>query len=361
MRKIGILTVHRACNYGAVLQCYALQNYLIEQGYQVEIIDYRPSTTERRYALLRYSFSIRGAYHLLRQIFKFRVIHKRYQRKKIFNEFIKSDLRLSKKQYNRTIKSEGNYDYYIIGSDQLWNPVINGINKTFWGDFKTKEKAKKITYAVSSAYYSYNYDQLQYIEKQLNAFSYISVREKQLREYLQDTLMVNSQVVCDPVLLIKRQTWEKMAITPKVDSYVLAFFPKDSVMSIASKIASSKQIKLKAIVSDYNNDILKKNCEICSVHEFLGLFKQASVIVASSYHAVLFSIIFNREFYYLKWDSRSDTRVISILESIGLEDRAIESIDDIKDIESKIDYLLVEQKLDLLRTDSKNFLNEALN
>lgn len=51
MKKIGILTFHRANNYGAVLQNYALQQALINLAVEVETIDYRCNDIENAYKL----------------------------------------------------------------------------------------------------------------------------------------------------------------------------------------------------------------------------------------------------------------------------------------------------------------------
>lgn len=181
--RIGILTFHRACNYGAVLQCYALQQFLVSEGHDVEVVDYRQRDVERVYAVFR-------PWHWIKQVLRCRKyafvylyrIPQRIRAKVSFGLFLSKYLKLSK-PCTLADMPQG-YDLYVIGSDQLWNQHITwGIDQVYWGNFDAGN-AKLITYAVSSSMKCFEKIDHRYIKESIKRFSAISCREKCLCDYL---------------------------------------------------------------------------------------------------------------------------------------------------------------------------------
>ena len=149
--KIGLLTFHCAHNYGAVLQCYALQETLISMGHEVEVINYRPKyliASYKRFELHRF-ISLNLINSLKNSIKEALLAGRRFRRYKAFEEFITNRLNLSERVNANNIPSK--YDIYIIGSDQIWNPKITkGFDSVYWGQFKfPKERRRYIAYAAS--------------------------------------------------------------------------------------------------------------------------------------------------------------------------------------------------------------------
>ena len=126
--KIGLITFHRAINYGAVLQCYALQETLIKMGHKVEVIDYRQPMIEKAYKCIKWDW-------LAKKIIKFwklpgylKVIFQNIKQRKRFLDFIYSYLNINNSHLDSVIQN--GYDYYVIGSDQLFNiKITNGLDK----------------------------------------------------------------------------------------------------------------------------------------------------------------------------------------------------------------------------------------
>ena len=136
--KIGILTFHRTLNYGAVLQCYALQELFRQRGHQVEVIDYRIQSVENERKLISLSilksskgFVIKIKY-LVRNLLTYRTRKKAISS---FNSFIERRLELSS-PVEGIDGVPSNYDCILFGSDQIWNPKLcGGFDPVFWGQF----------------------------------------------------------------------------------------------------------------------------------------------------------------------------------------------------------------------------------
>ena len=137
--NIGIITFHFAHNYGAVLQCYALQEYLKSNGHHVNIIDYKPIAIAKHYDVIRtYAIKTYNPHVIISNLAS--AIFAGYKRAYRFNSFINNNLQTT------TIRQE--YDLIIYGSDQIWNNNINNNDKTYWG-YNDFTKIKSITYSAS--------------------------------------------------------------------------------------------------------------------------------------------------------------------------------------------------------------------
>ena len=214
-KKIGILTYHRAYNYGAVLQAYALQSAIQNINYNVEIIDYCCDYIEKI-----------GSEKSIKNIIKFILSGRRInQTKKKFVKFRNDKLNLSNNDFNRdTIKEIADlYDIYIVGSDQVWNYQGSNFDKTYFLDF-VKQNTKKKSYAASFGIskippkYEKEYIRL------LNKFSDISVREKQGINIINNLLGKDCELVLDPTLLLSKKEWkEKTSISNRIikEKYLL--------------------------------------------------------------------------------------------------------------------------------------------
>lgn len=372
--KIGIITFHCAHNYGAVLQAYALQEQLVDLGYDVEVINYRPQILTLGYE--RSIFWYRPYKKIVRQMLSFvkmimSVVVRNItqpqmrsiinERRKGFSSFINNKLRLSEKTYKKSFSKQLDYDCYIIGSDQVWNiSITNGFDPVFWGNFDMKKGSKIISYAASMSNYNLTDEQKNEMKTLLSKFSAISVREKDVEDFLLD-LDVKSNVVFDPTLLVKNDTWIKIANTPQTkDKYVLVYTMGllNDELRIANKIAQQIGASVEVLIGDEKSFNKKYPLISASPEEFLGYFQNASFVVTSSFHGTSFSISFNKPFYSLARGNDKDSRQSTLLMNLGLEDRFINKDDapGYKDI----DYTIVNQKWNNLQEVSLNFLSSQL-
>ena len=203
--KIGILTFHRSYNNGAILQAYALASKLNEFGADAEIIDFRNAEIEEPTRLIQ-----KKDKKNLKLIAK--IIY-RYLRHKQIDRFIKKNLPLSGPVSSDSdfINISDNYDRYITGSDQVWNNSHIKGHKCFFLDF-VKDNNKKYSYAASiggdekkasetiGLYSSY-----------LEMYEAISLRETNIKDCFIASFGNKVRCDVDPVLLLKKEKWEKIA------------------------------------------------------------------------------------------------------------------------------------------------------
>lgn len=361
--KIGILTFHCAHNYGAVLQCYALQETVKQMGHDVEVIDYRP-----QYLLTPYNIfnkhrilsknPILVIKHCIREIFILAVRLKRY---KAFNKFIVDRLKLSHPIIKHDIPDS--YDTYIMGSDQIWNPqMTQGFDPIYFGYFEFQKGPKKyISYAASMETKLLDDKSTNFYLDALNNFDAISVRETRLAELLQPFTTKKIETVLDPTLLVDRSIWNRIALQPSIKrKYVLVYQVRynKNTLCIAHYIAN----QIDAIVIEitaFPSMFSKYKLQSSSPEEFLGLVSNAACVITTSFHGTAFSIIFNRPFYCLQLEDEGDTRAQSLLKSIGLCDRMIKSNESPKFTE--IDYNdEINKRIFQLREDSLNYLRNNI-
>lgn len=359
---IGILTFHRAINYGAVLQCFALYKTLKNLGHDVEVIDYRPKYIER-YRVLFYKKDFlrqRGIGKIRYLLSCLLTIASKKQVSSRFDRFIKKFIRTSNTV--RSIKDIPNdYDVIFFGSDQIWGPEHSGgLDPIYYGQFP-KNKSKFLAYAASIARTNLIEGET-FIEfnRYIRSFDKISTREKLLQDFLLEKCLINSQVVCDPSLLLERSEYEKLAKKPRESNYVLLFclVDEEEGYCFAQRIAKqmgAKVIQLKAVVSPvYYKSYIRGSV---SIEDFLGYILKAQCVVTNSFHATSFSIILGKDFYTLSRSVKNE-RSQFLLDKLNLSDRLVDSGQNISF--KPIDYEGIDLKIDAFRKESLNFILDAL-
>lgn len=362
--RIGILTFHRAINYGAVIQCYALYKTLLNQGHDVEIIDYRPKYIEK-YRMLFYKNDFDNAKGILGKI-KYVLsclclIYPKYRTNTKFDNFIKERLRLSSPVYNET-QIPRYYDVVVFGSDQIWNPAIcEGLDKLYWGQFH-KGQMTFVGYALSVGRLELFTPQLlPTIVKYLDNYDYISVRENNLQHFIQQESNREATLVCDPSLLLNKKEYEKLTVPPKESKYVLLFcleknpYAKKFANNIAKQIAGSV-VQIGANVNPFRRCLdYTRSC--LSPVEFLSYIRYADCIVTDSFHATSFSIIMHRNFYTLK-KQNNNARLETILETVGLADRLVLANTLVH--YSPVSWLGVDNKIENYKRSSLEYIKTCL-
>lgn len=370
--KIGILTLHYIPNYGAVLQCYALQEYLEQYG-NVELIDYRQLEREQNFSnkgyieFCREQKSIIGIIKLPYKCWKNRYIHSfRKQLEKFYAEKYRLTFYTQKNGLNQITKK---FDAMVIGSDQVWNPKVLDNDYSLMLNFY---KGLKYSYASSIGVdkISRN-DELQY-KKYLSEFRYISCREKtgcELVNRIFDYKICEN--VLDPTLLLNQEYWytfcasqetnhEKemkyvMLYTVKVDEYIVEF---------AQKLAKEKGIQLVCVASPgvyTNQKVIRKLKGVCSVspEKWVALVKNANYIVTNSFHGVAFAINLEKQ-CFIHMDKNIDknctnSRLENIIEMFHLNDSVIEQNKSNKYC-VRMNYESINQILEVKREESTRYI-----
>lgn len=361
--KIGILTFHRAHNYGAVLQCYALQELLRSLGHIVQVIDYRPAYIEDAYKLLPNRRSESNS-HL--HLFKLKIrdivlLPVRYIRAKRFDAFLNKHLNLSDPVCGKNIPLD--YDVYIVGSDQIWNKSITkGYDKIYFCDFQfEKQNRKYIAYAASTELADISVDDMSSLDLCINRFNAVSVRETGLADFIKQNLNKSVDTVIDPTLLHDKYFWDKI-VESKEDrgDYILLYQARYNAELVQKAEGIAKAMNCKLIeMSAWTIPLSRMHKEgMCaSPLEFIDLIKNAKLVLNTSFHGTAFSVIYGVPFYYVALSDGWDLRATSLLGELNLKSRILSLEECSADIcQNQLDYSQSYELLASLQERSKQFL-----
>lgn len=352
--RVGILTVHRAINIGAVLQAYALQEVLRELGYNAYVINYVQEKVERT-DREKYDFKkqINLLCHLhLRGFLFYRSLKTRVaSRYKVFDDFLSDYLYLTDKCDSHSIPAD--FDAYVIGSDQLWNSNIFGYqDNVFWGNFKRKQNCKVFAYADSTTVDNLKNTPFEFIDKSLGNFNDISVREEEVADYINTTFSILKpvQLVLDPTLIVNKSVWEKMR-TRKYsnEKYVLVYAARPYQKNPNVMMNQAKELAKELGCSVKTMDIQK-------ISDFVDLISNAQYVISSSYHGIVFSLIFNRPLYAIMYGDNQDARYVNILRLLHA-DKMLAGIEE-KLHPQMVDYAKINMRINKFALLSKNFLKQ---
>lgn len=349
MKKIGIVTFHRALNYGAVLQSYALQRTIASAGADCEIVDYICPKITLDYKPFRiYKDAILKS--ALKSVIMF---NRRLKRKNAFKSFFDNYLVKSPKQYTPedlpSLKDD--YDLFVAGSDQVWSPGCVGFDAAYFLTFANDEQ--KYSYAASFAVKELPASLIEEYKKRLSGFQGFSVREANGEKLVEELVGKKATTHLDPTLLITAEEWSKIAVEKLNKPYILVFTanPQVSLMDFAVKLSKEKKLPI-YYISDAPH--IKKNginyITSPSVEEFVGYFKNAQYVVTNSFHGTAFSVIFNRNlFVEFKNKCGRNIRSEGLLKLLGIEREIIDG----RCEETPIDWSAVNEKI---KEQSKNSL-----
>ena len=378
--KIGIITLyHNSYNYGGILQAFALCRILQRNGVQPEQISYEhiinTSFKERIGRLFE-----NGIFSAIKKIFAYLKKDKNISvnlqeqniRKNAFYKFSQILISHSNEVYNQYSISEciDKYDVFITGSDQVWNYV--GYDTAYFLDFVDGTKKKKFSYAASFSMKELTDEQKTIVANSLRDYTAISVREKDAVELLDGLTDKPVAYVVDPTLLLQQEEWDEVCAERVVEEkYVFGYFlgTNIDVVRIAKEFAYQRNFKFVMIPfasGRYNmNEDRLADIRIvdASPEKFLSLIRHAEYVFTDSFHAVVFSFIYKKQFFVFNRDKKGtmNSRIFNITELFGVKERFCDS----KDKESlvyvegleDIDYMGSFEKFEELKAKSVEFLN----
>lgn len=359
--KVCIITIHFGVNHGSALQAFALTEYLNELGYDASIIDYIPERYNawNSIKVKKYPLLVKLFYYLL-------TLPSRHFKRKIFEKFLFENVNLTKRYNNRDelISNPPNADVYIAGSDQIWNKEYNGEGEYSYFLPFVKDGKKRIAYAASFGRSKIFQKEKEEIMPYLRRFDHISVREDSGLNILEQCGIKNGVHVIDPTLLLTKERWRKLSSNNIIDDKYLLIYVMDhkyeKLIAYGEQIARRLNLKIYVVcfkkVKDKKIDVCLSNI---GPKEFLNLFDNASYVVSNSYHGVIFSINFGKQFIAVAKD-RYNARIESILKLMHLEDRFIYDEFNLEKAIETINYENVTIYLDKEREKSAKFLKESL-
>ncbi len=364
--KIGILTFHHTTNYGATLQSYALQRYLIQLSHEVELIDYRPYKAVWHYVKEMLPIRRKGAnitewvntvfiqYILKAQ--NMRNFSKNYTQLSPQRFYQKSDL----DQYNHQ------YDAVIIGSDQVWCiNSVRGFDSSYFLDFVNGQNCSKLSYAASCGpTRSWGKYEAQ-IRTLLQDFHALGIRDTNSIELVNASLESKKKItkVLDPTFLVN---YEDIMVVPKRSSdYVLIYSHHGMVNPLSKELIQlvNQRLNTSTVISvGHPSKIANKNLVGIGPQEWLGYIYHAPYVITNCYHGVIFSIIFQKQFSFIPYGN-TNNKAMDILETFNLTSRILSDKYNANALEKQsasIDYTSINEKREKLLHQSQSYLKKGL-
>jgi len=372
--KIGMLTLPIAENYGGILQVVALYRTLHNLGHDVTLVYKQSAATQvwwkkiAKEILLKIPFQDFKNLKANKKLSKERLERKKFHRPFIEKEIFKISEDLYTKQDLEDFTKKENFDAVIVGSDQVWRLqyIKDDYYKSYFLDFVDGAKTKKIAYAASFGkdYWEGEGDHKD-IAKLLQDFTAVSVREKSGVDICKDSFKYDKAIhVLDPTMIIGKEFYIEEIIKKYNETqtnkgglltYVLdEADEKKEIIEFAKKSTNLKKVHhLKGF--DTSNTTY-------SVPQWVASYANADFVVTDSFHGMVFSIIFEKEFVVIGNHNRGLDRFVSLLSLLGLQDRLVFDVKDLEGKElKKIDYSKVNEILENMRKKSLEFLEGALN
>ncbi len=366
MKKVAIITFHAAHNYGSMLQAYALQTTVEGLGCECDVINFRTDRQKDLYTVFTkrkgIKYLLKNASHLL----YYKLLKGKYDK---FESFLDKHIKLTDAQYQSLEGLESadfDYDYYISGSDQIWNPVPADFDWAYYLPFV--KNAKRIAYAPSFGPFSSVGDEKtkEQLSKYLRDYDYISVREKGSKKNVKELINKDVQVVLDPTLLLEKEKYDDLVCKETLVNgefiFLYTLFATPEIIQVAKYF--SKQLKLPIVVSNFSNQYDCINpftkCFSSGPKEMLWFIKNAKLVLASSFHGTVFSIIYNKPFYAI--GGNRDARISTLLDITELSERSVDKNNMQRKTNNVFDINFHEamQKLDKERQKSMDYLRKAL-
>lgn len=357
--KCGVLTFHRASNYGAVFQTYALQRFLNSNGIESEVIDYRCPFIEKHITPKRFIEWIRP-FNMYRLLFKNAYI---LDNRKNFAEFVKNYIPVSDEEYNPDNIKNANelYDIFIVGSDQIWSNYCAGFDKNYFLEF-VNDKKKKNSYSASFGFVEWPVGLEDEYHRLLADFNAISIREVQGAKLVNRWNDIKAEWTLDPVFLLSKEEW--ISITAPIENrkpYLVLYLMTEtkSIIQYAKKVAKERNLEVIYVSERLLNHCGMKNKKKSTPVEWLSLINSAEFIVTNSFHGTALSIILEKDFSVelLPEPSKVNSRITDVLHKLNLSGRIINNNNcDLK----RINYAYVNKHLHNYSVESKEYLLKIL-
>lgn len=343
MSSVGIVTI-QSNNFGNRLQNYALETVIRSIGYDVQTIKRTPSDK----GIKKVKSIIKIFYHY--------VLNDRESKFHKFNKLLSYGEGYALSDMTSAELSES-YDYFITGSDQVWNPYYDFIGSADLLAFAPSNK--RIAYAASFGVQDIPEEKVPVYAENLQKFKVISVREEEGAVIVKRITGKDAQIVLDPTLLFSQDDWtkiEKRTIAVPKNPYVLVY-------SLGEKNDDFKE-KISELSDHYEIfDITKVNKngkkEAIGPAEFIYLIHHAYIILTDSFHASVFSILYHKKFITFNRPGISMNSRIKSLASI-INAKELFDINGNWYCDKELDYSLIEKRISIKRKESIGFIKKSL-
>lgn len=369
-KKVAIATFV-SNNYGTCLQAFALKQAVQKLGCICDVYTFRggnKNTTKKKSRLFE-AFSLIVKYNPLGFIRflsarKFWILND-----KQFDSFIKTYIN---PKNGLLLKDDdvNSFTCAITGSDMVWSPEYLDYFDSFF--LRWIHKDRRISYAPSFGSTTVNAEVKEIYKSYLQEIKSLSCREKSGCEFITSLTGLEAKLVCDPTLLFDRSEWLSLLPVNANDSNIILVNCFGGLNPVDAKELKKITAKRKLNVHYLNIGVKETLNEACQEYEgygpiqFLSYSSSSQFQIVNGYHGLLFALIFNKPFVVLHrygddhWKTH-EKRMSDLLDYIGLSDRYLYSLKDVKEEHFRLDYSKVNNKIQKLREESWNYLDHSLN
>lgn len=363
--KVGLITIHNTVSYGASLQTYATCRVLTDMGHQVSIIDY--SLQAQNIDMLH-----KAADKFRKTVYDFLTGFKRIKKERRFGKFRAAYFPPMTRRYDSKAELDADapdFDVYICGSDQIWNPNHTMYDSAYFLSFAEKKGKTIMSYASSIGEDSLGQKGKAFLVDNLNRFDYISVREDSAKRLLEEELGCHSiEQNADPTLLLTRDEWLSVAEQNyKLPQKYILFFPM-AVNPVGEKIATELKHKIGLPVvalSGASKKIPFVDIQIADAGQadFISLIANADTVVTNSFHGAAFSLNFKKQLIMYKHPSRN-TRLESLTRLFKCKKLLAQSIEDFRNTDWNTEWSNTASGIDVIlereRKRSKDYFIRSI-
>ena len=356
--KVGIVTFHVSYNFGSALQAYALQTLVSSLGHEASIVNYLSLDFEL--------YKLFSPLHPRRDVRTLLNLRGYLGRRVAFRDFSEEHFKLTKNTYtykDETSLSElqADFDCFVCGSDQIWNlNCTRGAVGPFFLSFAGDKR--RVAYAPSLGRTSFdpeNFDK-EKVARLLADFDFLSVREAETLPLFQSLVDKPIDGVLDPTLLLDATDYEAILSEPPVEGeYIFMYLLRKCPELVESTIAMARETGKKVVYVSERNLPIPNGVNLFGIgpSEFLALIANAGCVMANSFHAAVFSVLFRKAFRVFATD-KTGSRMRDLLGNLGIPERCV-ACEDSSTI-TDVDWDDVEGRLESLRAHSMDYLRRAL-
>lgn len=339
MAIVNLLTIHWGRSYGAVMQTYATAKLLEKNGHDVTVINIIHPRLKFFYKRIR-------AFFYFFMDCQFSLFKHRYFPK------------LSRKMYRFTLEKFPVANYVVIGSDQVWNREITSpFDLLYYVNFDDKVKKVSLSSSFGKSEWNENYEYTKQVKTCLEKFSALSVREDTGNVILRDIFGLESTVLIDPTLAYA--DFDELLLNNKKKNQIFTFLfsNKQETKNIVNSISTDLNLPVfkHSKLSYYLNN---------GPRQWLTNICNSKYVITDSFHGLAFSIIFKKQFFVLCADEKKFTRLKSLLDLLGLQDRYIQSEEDYfqrkESLFDEIDFYSVDNKLRVEQEKYHSFIQNNI-
>lgn len=370
MRKIAIITLNGYYNYGNRLQNYALQETLKTLGFLVEtlVVNTRPQESYTLSIRIINLFINSSAKEIMERL-KYKIFLKKKidmlneKRSKVFKDFTYQYI----KETDHVIYDDNipdnlrdKYDYFIVGSDQVWNPAYTNGSSIYFLTFAKRHK--RIAYAASFGVSEIEAEYLDKYKKWISEMHFLSIRENDGAGIIKKLIGRDAPVLVDPTLLLTKEQWlsiAKRALNKPKGDYIVTYFLggiPDWYREQINRFAINKNFEIVNL-----GDMNERESYKAGPSEFIDYISDCSALLTDSFHGTIFSIIFEKPFaVFERIGGRAmNSRIETLLSKFELNSRSIDKMSMEEDL-LRIDFSHIPYILETERKKSIDYLKNAL-